>query len=162
MRNEFGPFLPNSLSNRNLKSDQNLSIILALQSLVMVLKDISPLQPRVTVAKTLISWNFSIISKFWWTFQEVVPKVPYSWENPIKLASLQPSVTVAKEKNILRNHDSWLQRIFFPFQPWLTVAKRIISWDFPIIFMKKSWLLKTFNYLWIWQKRAHFISHFSK
>ena len=43
-----------------------------------------------------------------------------------------------KEKNILRNHDSWLQRKFFPLPPWLTVAKRLISWDFPILFMKNE------------------------
>ena len=31
-------------------------------------------------------------------FQEVVSKMPYSWENPMKLASSQPSVMVAKGK----------------------------------------------------------------
>ena len=62
-------------------------------------------------------------------------------------------------KNILRNHDSWLRKIFSPLQPWLTVAKRLISWDFPIIFMKISWLLKICIYLWIWQKKSQF--HFS-
>ena len=67
-----------------------------------------------------------------------------------------------KGKNILRNHDSWWQRIFFPWQPWLTVAKRLILWYFPITFMKMSWLLKTCIYLWFWQKRANFISHSSK
>ena len=37
-----------------------------------------------------------------------------------------------KGENILCNHESWLQRIFFPSQPCLTVAKRLISWDFPM------------------------------
>ena len=56
-------------------------------------------------------------------------------------------------ENILRNHESWLRKIFFPSQPCVTVAKRLISWDFPTIFMKISWLLKTCVYLWIWQKK---------
>ena len=47
-----------------------------------------------------------------------------------------------KGENILRYHDSWLQKILFPLKPWLTVAKRVISWDFPNIFMKMDWLLK--------------------
>ena len=67
-----------------------------------------------------------------------------------------------KGKNILCNYDSWLQRIFFHLQTWLTVAKRLISWDFPILFMKMSWLLQACIYLWIWQKRADSISHSSK
>ena len=36
-----------------------------------------------------------------------------------------------KGKNILCNHESWLWRIFFPLQPWLAVAKRLNSGDFP-------------------------------
>ena len=36
-----------------------------------------------------------------------------------------------REKNFC-NHESRLQRIFFPLQPRLTVAKSLISWDFPI------------------------------
>ena len=35
-----------------------------------------------------------------------------------------------KGQTILCNHESWLQRIFFPLQLWLTVAKRLIPWDF--------------------------------
>ena len=64
-----------------------------------------------------------------------------------------------KEKNILFNHDAWLQRILFPLQPLLTISKRPISWDFPIIFMKRSQPLKICVYLWIWQKKGKF--HFA-
>ena len=64
--------------------------------------------------------------------------MPFSWENPVKFASLQPSVLVAKGKNILGNHDSWLQRIFFSLQPRLTFSKRLISLDVSIIFMQMS------------------------
>ena len=39
--------------------------------------------------------------------------ISYSWENLMELASLQPSVTDVKGKNILHNHNSWLRRIFF-------------------------------------------------
>ena len=42
---------------------------------------------------------FNKIHIFSENFQEMASKMPYSWENPIKLASLQPSVTVAR-KNI--------------------------------------------------------------
>ena len=31
---------------------------------------------------------------------------------------------VIKEKRFLCNHESWLERIFSPLQPWLTVAKQ--------------------------------------
>ena len=61
-----------------------------------------------------------------------------------------------KGKNILRNHDSWFWRIFSTLQPWLTVAKKLISWDFPIIFMQMIWLLKTCMDLWTWQKKSLF------
>ena len=70
---------------------------------------------------------------------EVLATVSHSW----------------KGKNILCNHDSWLQRLFFPLQPWLMVAKRLNSWDFTIIFIKISWLLKICIYLWTLQKRAN-------
>ena len=39
---------------------------------------------------------------------------------------------VCKGKNILCNHYSWLWRIFYPLQLRLTVAKSLISWDFPM------------------------------
>ena len=67
-----------------------------------------------------------------------------------------------KGKNILRNHDSWFWRIFSTLQPWLTVAKKLISWDFPIIFMQMSWLLKTCMDLWTWQKKSLFYFLFFK
>ena len=72
-----------------------------------------------------------------------------------KLCEIRLFATVrhgCKGNHILHNHDSWLRRIFSPLQPWLTVAKRLISRDFPIIFIK----LVDF---WIWPKRANLIFH---
>ena len=57
-----------------------------------------------------------------------------------------------KGEQILCNHYSWLRRILFLFKLWLTFAKRLISWNFPNLFMKISWLLKTCIHTWIWQK----------
>ena len=138
------------------KSDQNLSIITALQPWVIVVKDIFPFaifaMMNDSYKKVTFIEVFNKILIFCKNFQEVVSKVPYSWNNSMKLASLQPSVTVAKRKISfatmthgcegyfsLRNRDWRLQR-------WP------ISWDFPILFMKMNWLLKTCIYLWVWQK----------
>ena len=41
---------------------------------------------------------FNKIHIFSENFQEMASKMPYSWKNPMQLASLQPSVTVAKGK----------------------------------------------------------------
>ena len=73
----------------------------------------------------------------------------------MKLASSQPLVTVAKGKQtILCNHETWLQRIFFPLHPCLTVAKRLISWDFP-----KKWHFE--HHIWeSFTKNVYFIEKF--
>ena len=41
---------------------------------------------------------FNEIYTFDETYQKVVSKMPYSWENPMKIASLKLSVMVAKRK----------------------------------------------------------------
>ena len=68
----------------------------------------------------------------------------YIYETQLNSENMCLPINLAKKSQF---YDSLLQRIFFPLQPWLMVAKRIISWDFPIIFMKMSWLLKTCIYL---------------
>ena len=113
----------------------------------------SPLQPWLMLAKRLTSWICSIkflflvkISKMWFPKCHIHRK---SYE-----ISLFATVSHrCKEKTVLCNHDSWLPRIFLPSPPWLTVAKRLMLWEFSIIFMKISWLLKTCIYLWFWQKK---------
>ena len=118
------------------KSDQNWSSNMALQPLVMVAKDIIPSATITEGCKKVILMEFlDKIHIFCEHFKEVVSKMPYWWEIPMKLGSLQLSVTV---------------------------AKRQILWDFPNIFLKLSWLHKTCNYLGIWQNRANSIFHSSK
>ena len=122
-----------------LKSDTNLSILTALQPWVMLQKIFSPLQPWLKVAKRLIWWNFLI--KFTCL---MICFFRNGVQNDIfmeKFHEISLFATVShgcKGEKIICNHDSWLQRIFFSLQPWLTVAKRLISWDFPIIFVKNK------------------------
>ena len=108
------------------KSYQNLSVVTALQPWVMVAKNIFPFATMTEGCKKVILWSFSKKLHYSENFQEMVSKMPYSWENPMKLASLQPSVMVAKGKIScatlthgckryfsLCNHDWQLQRCKF-------------------------------------------------
>ena len=65
----------------------------------MVAKDISPFATMTDGCKKVNFIEFfNQIYICCVTFPEVVSKMPYSLENRMKLASLQPSVTVAKGK----------------------------------------------------------------
>ena len=94
-------------------------------------------------------------------FLKVVSKMPYSWENSMKLAFLQPSVTIAKRKISFANMTHGCKG-YFSAQVWLKVAKRQILGDFPNIFMKMTLLLKTFIFIWYWQKKNQFNFSFFK
>ena len=65
----------------------------------MVEKDIFPFATMTDGCKKVnFKEFFNKIPIFCENILEVVSKMPYSWENPMKLASLQPSVTVATGK----------------------------------------------------------------
>ena len=110
-----------------------LSIITALQPWVIVANNIFPFSKR------SISWNFSMKSTFLWNFPKSGVQNAIFMRKSHEISLFATVSHGCKGKNILG-----------------------ISWDFPIVFMKTSWLLKTRSYLWIWRKRANFISHSSK
>ena len=97
----------------------------------MVAKDFFPFAtmswlPWLRVTKRLISWNFWIkfpffvkISKTWCLKCHIHGKIPQN----LPLCNRQSWL---QRENILCIHDSWLRRIFYPLQPWLTVVKRLI------------------------------------
>ena len=63
----------------------------------MVAKDIFPFATMTDGCKKVNFMEcFSKINIFGETFPNVVFKMPFSWENPMKLASSQPSGIVAK------------------------------------------------------------------
>ena len=65
----------------------------------MVAKDIFPFATMTDGCKKVNFMEFfNTIYIFGETFPNVVSKMPFSWENPMKLASSQPSGTVAKGK----------------------------------------------------------------
>ena len=65
----------------------------------MVAKDIFPFATTTDGCKKVNFMEFfNTIYIFSETFQNMVSKMPFSWENPMKLASLQPSGMVAKGK----------------------------------------------------------------
>ena len=136
------------------KSDQNLSIITAWQPWIMVAKDIFPFATMTDGCKKV---NF--IELFWKILRSGVQNAIFMG-NSHEISIFATVRHGCKGKNILCNHDSWLQRIFFALQPWLTVAKRQILWDFPIIFIKMRWLPKTCIYLWFWQNSEFNFSFF--
>ena len=134
-----------------------------MQPWVMVAKDIFPFATMTDGCKKVNFMEFFFIksiflveiSQMWCSKCHFHGKIPWNYS--------------------LRNCQAWLRREKYPSQPWLMrkifspllpslmVAKALISWDFPIIFMKISWLLKTCICLWIWRKKkANFISHSSK
>ena len=123
----------------------------------MVAKDIFLLQPWLMVEKRKISWNFKIISTFLWNFPKssVQNAIFMGKSHEISFFAIVSHGCIGK--NIFGNHDWWFQRILFPLKPWLTLAKRLSSCDFPNVYLKMSWLLKTWIYLWIRQKKQfHF------
>ena len=81
-------------------------------------------------------------------------------ENEISLFTTVSHGFKDNNKKVLCNHDSWLQGIFFPSHPWL--AKRQISWYFPIIFIKMSLLLKHVFTYDLGKKKSQFQSSFFK
>ena len=65
----------------------------------MVAKDIFPFATMIDGFKKVnIMEFFNKIHIFCEIFKEVVSKMPNSWENPMKVATSQPPVTVAKRK----------------------------------------------------------------
>ena len=65
----------------------------------MVSKDIYPFAPMTDGwKKGNFMESFDKIHTFCENFTELVSKMQWSWENPVILVSLQPSVTVAKGK----------------------------------------------------------------
>ena len=147
---KLAPFCLNHWLILIFKSDQNLSIITALQPWVMVVKDIFPFATitdgfkKVTFMELFHKIQFFFVKNF----QKVMPKMPFSWEKPMKIASSQPSVMVAK--------------YIFRFAIVTDGCKEANFKKFSHLFMKMSWLLKACIYLWIWQKRSKFTSHSSK
>ena len=96
---EIGPFLPSSLIIQIFIIDRILLIITALQPAVMVAKGIFPFANMTESCKKVhFMESFNTIYIICETFQKLVSKMPYSWQNPITLASSQPSVKVAKGK----------------------------------------------------------------
>ena len=74
---------------------------------------------------------FNKISIFCENFLEVVSKMPYSWENPMKLASSKPSVMVAKGKISFATILGFSQYIY-------ENGLNYEDMNFPMILAKKS------------------------
>ena len=85
IRTEIGRFLPNSLINTYFRKNPYSINHYDLASMNHSCVGRFPL-------------CFSSIYIFFEFFWKVVSKMPFSWKNPMKLASLQASVTVAKGK----------------------------------------------------------------
>ena len=99
MRKEIGLFCQFLWWILIFKRKLNLSILTALQPWVMVAKNIFPFAIVTDGCKKVNFMEFfNQINIFSENFLVRVSKMLYSWENPVKLASLQPSVTVAKGK----------------------------------------------------------------
>ena len=63
----------------------------------MVVQDIFPFTTMTDSCKNVkLMEFFNTIYIFCETLQKVVPKIPYLWENPMKLVSSKPYVTNAK------------------------------------------------------------------
>ena len=104
---------------------------------------LSPWQSRLMAAKSIFNGICPLNLHFLWNFPKSGVKNAIFIEKFHNIRLLAIISHGCKGKNIIHNHDPWLRRIFFPSQLWLTVANRLISWDFSIKFMKMSWLLKT-------------------
>ena len=163
MRNEIGPFLPNSLTNPNFQKWPKCIDYYGFATKTHCCKGYSPLSNHYWwLQKGHFHGIFQLNSHFLWKFPRSGVQNLILMGKSHKISLFATVSNGCKGKNILRNHDLWLRRIFFLLQPWLAVAKRLISWEFPILFMKMSWLLKTCICLWILQKRANLISYSSK
>ena len=103
-------------------------------------------------------WFYGIfpwIRHFRHHFLESFTKMWILLNNSIKLTFFATVSHGCKGKNILRKHESWLQRIFSPSQPWLTVAKRLISWDLSMNMAFWTPFLTSFHYkMWILVKNS--------
>ena len=148
MRNEIGRFLPYSLINPNF---QKWPYFIHYYGFATITHGCKAYFSFATMTdgciKVIFIEFFNNINIFCETFQQMVSKnAVFMWKS--HEISLFATVSHGcKGKIILCNHDSWLQRIFFSLQPWLAVAKRQISWHFPIIYIYKNELTSENMYL---------------
>ena len=146
---------------RIFKSDFILSICTALQLWVMVAKDISPLQPWLTVAKRLVPWNLSIKSTFFMKLSKS------GVQNAIFMGKSHEISFIATVSQVTKGK--------YPLQPWLMVAKNTFPFETVTDSCKEANFIGFSKYIYekelssenmylpmYLQKRAYFISHYSK
>ena len=93
MRNEICPFFPNFQKSPHFINSYSIATMSNGCEGYFTLCILTDGWKKVNIMEL-----FSNTYIFCETLQKVVSKMPYTWENPMKLASLRPLVTVAKTK----------------------------------------------------------------